>query len=95
MTDIKRYSKHSLCIATPLPPPPLLRFFSEWRGWLVIGCSKLLVDARKGKESKQRIEVTPLGTELEILAREATHQPTALIIAPKGTVIQRVQQILR
>ena len=25
----------------------------------------------------------------------ATHQPTALILAPKGTVIQRMQQILR
>ena len=58
LTDIKRYSKHSLCIAT-LHPHPLLRFFSERRGWLFIGYSKLLVDTRNGKESKQRFEVTP------------------------------------
>ena len=93
LTDIKRYSKHGLCIAPP--PNPLLRFFSEWRGWLVIGWSKLLVGTRKGKESKQRLEVTPWGMNWGILAREATHQPTAVILAPKGTVIQRMQQILR
>ena len=83
------------CVYHPPPPPhPLLRFFSEWRGWLVIGCSKLLVDTRKGKESKQRLEVTPLGTELGNSCTGG-HTPTALILALKGTVIQRMQQILR
>ena len=50
---------------------------------------------KKGKESKQRLEVTPWGLNWGILAWEARHQPNALILAPKGTVIQRMQQILR
>ena len=35
LTDIKRYSKHSLCIATPPPPThPFFDFFlSERGGW--------------------------------------------------------------
>ena len=68
LTDIKRYSKDSLCITTP--PTPFCDFFLSGG----VGFHRLLKATRtykKGKESKQRLEVTPWGLNWGILAREA------------------------
>ena len=73
LTDIKSYSKHGLCIATP-HPHPLIRFFSDWRGWLVIGYSKLLVDTRKERSRNKDLRLPPGDWTGEFL--HGRHTPT-------------------
>ena len=64
LTDIKRYSKHSLCIATPPPPPTPSSIFFWVKG---VAGHRLLKATRRYKERKgveTKIWGYPLGTEL-------------------------------
>ena len=78
----------------PSPPPSSSIFF--WVEGVVF--HRLRKATRRYKERKgveTKIWGHPWGLNSRLLARQATHQPTALILAFKGTVIQRMQQILR